>query len=91
MVWLGVLFGVPSWFVYQVVNYGDPEVWQILLLPATIIAGIITPFGFQAVAPNDARALLLFGNYVGSITESGFYLGESVLLEEADFVASAKF
>ncbi len=73
MVWLGVLFGVPSWFVYQVVNYGDPEVWQILLLPATIIAGIITPFGFQAVAPNSARALLLFGNYVGSITESGFY------------------
>ncbi len=68
MVWLGVLFGVPSWFVYQVLNYGDPEVWQILLLPATIIAGIITPFGFQAVAPNDARALLLFGNYVGSIT-----------------------
>jgi regulator of protease activity HflC (stomatin/prohibitin superfamily) len=30
-------------------------------------------FGFQAVAPNDARAFLLFGDYRGSVTESGFY------------------
>ena len=30
-------------------------------------------FGFQAVQPNDARALLLFGEYQGSIVETGFY------------------
>ena len=30
-------------------------------------------FGFLAVAPNDARVLLLFGEYQGSVTESGFY------------------
>ena len=29
--------------------------------------------GFVAIAPNDARALLLFGDYKGSITESGFF------------------
>ncbi len=37
------------------------------------ISFLITVFGFQAVAPNDARVLLLFGEYQGSITESGFY------------------
>jgi regulator of protease activity HflC (stomatin/prohibitin superfamily) len=73
LVWLGLLLGVPSWFAYQVINYGNPEVWQVLVLPATLLAVIITPFGFQAVAPNDARALLLFGRYVGSITKSGFF------------------
>lgn len=40
-------------------------------LPA--IAGTVLLFGFQAVQPNDARALLLFGEYQGSIVESGFY------------------
>lgn len=30
-------------------------------------------FGFQAVTPNDARVMLLFGDYKGSITRSGFY------------------
>lgn len=29
--------------------------------------------GFMAVAPNDARLLLLFGDYRGSVIESGFY------------------
>ena len=37
------------------------------------ITGTVLLFGFQAVQPNDARALLLFGEYQGSIVESGFY------------------
>jgi regulator of protease activity HflC (stomatin/prohibitin superfamily) len=73
VVWLGLLLGVPGWFVYQVFNYGDPAVWQVLLLVAAVVDCIIMPFGFQAVPPNSARALLLFGEYVGSITESGFF------------------
>lgn len=41
----------------------------IVLLPITLIVF----FGFQAVAPNDARVLLLFGEYKGSIRTTGFY------------------
>jgi regulator of protease activity HflC (stomatin/prohibitin superfamily) len=41
----------------------------VLLLVATII----TLVGFKAVAPNDSRVLLLFGEYKGTIKESGFY------------------
>lgn len=36
-------------------------------------AGIVSCFGFQAVAPNDSRVLLLFGSYKGSIKDSGFF------------------
>jgi regulator of protease activity HflC (stomatin/prohibitin superfamily) len=39
----------------------------------SIAAAFVMLFGFQAVAPNDARALLLFGDYRGSITKSGFF------------------
>jgi regulator of protease activity HflC (stomatin/prohibitin superfamily) len=38
-----------------------------------IVGGLINLFGFLAIAPNDARVLLLFGEYKGSIKESGFY------------------
>jgi regulator of protease activity HflC (stomatin/prohibitin superfamily) len=35
--------------------------------------GFIFLFGFMAIAPNQARVLLLFGKYKGSALESGFF------------------
>lgn len=37
------------------------------------ILGVLMLFGFMAIAPNDARVLLLFGAYKGSVRESGFF------------------
>jgi regulator of protease activity HflC (stomatin/prohibitin superfamily) len=37
------------------------------------LLGIVMCFGFLAIAPNDARVLLLFGDYRGSVRESGFF------------------
>jgi regulator of protease activity HflC (stomatin/prohibitin superfamily) len=39
----------------------------------TTLAGFLGLFGFLAVQPNDARVLLLFGEYVGTVSQSGFY------------------
>jgi len=52
---------------------GPASPWPIFLAIGMFLAAIVMLFGFQAVAPNNARALLLFGEYQGSITESGFY------------------
>ncbi len=38
-----------------------------------LLTAFISLFGFMAVAPNDSRVLLLFGEYRGSVIESGFY------------------
>jgi regulator of protease activity HflC (stomatin/prohibitin superfamily) len=35
--------------------------------------GFIALFGYQAIAPNQARVYLLFGTYKGSALESGFF------------------
>ncbi|MEL6200497.1 MAG: SPFH domain-containing protein, partial [Pseudomonadota bacterium] len=53
-----------------IVGFGKhmPIVGIVCILLVTI--GMI---GFQAVAPNDARVLLLFGDYKGSINKSGFF------------------
>ncbi len=58
--------------IYAIVTRQISELWAIAvvgLLPCLIL----TLIGFKAVAPNDSRALLLFGEYKGSIKESGFY------------------
>jgi regulator of protease activity HflC (stomatin/prohibitin superfamily) len=38
-----------------------------------LVIGVICLFGFMAIAPNQARVLLLFGTYKGSALESGFF------------------
>lgn len=40
---------------------------------ALVLGFVLTLLGFIAVPPNAARVLLLFGNYKGSVTDSGFY------------------
>lgn len=40
---------------------------------AVAILGILGTCGLMAIAPNQARVLLLFGEYKGSVVESGFY------------------
>lgn len=47
---------------------------------AIVIAGIVgflvsltAIFGFMAITPNDSRVLLLFGEYKGTVKESGFF------------------
>lgn len=44
-------------------------VFAIVLL----LSGIIGLFGLMAIAPNRARVLLLFGEYKGSVIDSGFF------------------
>lgn len=39
----------------------------------TAITSAICLFGLMAIAPNQARVLLLFGEYKGSVVESGFF------------------
>ena len=53
-------------------------VWNFLafqpLVGGLLVALVIfIAIGFMAIAPNDARVLLLFGAYKGSVTDSGFF------------------
>lgn len=48
----------------------------VLLVPLAILAFIVSLiglFGLMAIAPNNSRVLLLFGEYRGTIKESGFF------------------
>ncbi len=45
----------------------------IIAGPFLKLVSILTLCGLMAIAPNQARVLLLFGAYKGSVTESGFF------------------
>jgi regulator of protease activity HflC (stomatin/prohibitin superfamily) len=47
--------------------------WPFVLAALMEATALLILFGFQAIAPNDARAYLLFGKYKGSTKESGFF------------------
>jgi regulator of protease activity HflC (stomatin/prohibitin superfamily) len=50
------------------------ETWlSVASAPPLLLGGIIGLFGLMAIAPNQARVLLLFGEYKGTVKESGFY------------------
>jgi regulator of protease activity HflC (stomatin/prohibitin superfamily) len=76
--WLAVclllFFGGPALVVYSIVEgQPDPPVWPFPLAVLMMLTAIVLAFGFQAVAPNDSRVLLLFGDYQGTIKDSGFF------------------
>jgi regulator of protease activity HflC (stomatin/prohibitin superfamily) len=54
-------------------NGGTPDLVLMIVGIATLIFGVISIFGYMAIAPNQARVLLLFGAYKGSALTSGFY------------------
>lgn len=76
--WVGLLltFGLAIFgIVSLVVNAASQNVYppMILVSIGMLLAAIPTLFGYIAVAPNDSRVLLLFGEYRGTVTKSGFF------------------
>jgi regulator of protease activity HflC (stomatin/prohibitin superfamily) len=47
--------------------------WKVAVFALAELAAFIMLFGFMAVQPNDSRVLLLFGDYKGTVKESGFF------------------
>ncbi len=66
-------------FVYSIVagshHTGHPY-WG-LFVPAILgmITAFVCVFGFFTLQPNEARVLILFGRYKGTVRESGFHWG----------------
>jgi len=67
----------PFLFIRGAIGLGYPGgIAFVLSMVAGVIlflAAFISLFGFMAIAPNQARVLLLFGTYKGSALKSGFF------------------
>ena len=71
---LGLIICAPALVIWRVKSGLQPTPELVLLVAAPLmIVGFINLFGLMAVQPNAARVLLLFGEYKGTVRESGFY------------------
>jgi regulator of protease activity HflC (stomatin/prohibitin superfamily) len=72
---LGLLVGGPWYTVLALhaLGMGDGSGWAVATGVLLILAGIVSLPGYMAITPNDSRVLLLFGEYKGSVRESGFF------------------
>jgi regulator of protease activity HflC (stomatin/prohibitin superfamily) len=58
------------------------ELWILwLLIPLSIFNGLFSP-GFLIVQPNEARVLTLFGKYIGSIRDDGFWWANPLTIKK---------
>jgi regulator of protease activity HflC (stomatin/prohibitin superfamily) len=74
-----LLLGAAALFVYSIVagvhGKGDP-IWSFFLIALLVeIAAIVMCVGFFALQPNEARVLMLFGEYKGTVRDAGFHWG----------------
>jgi regulator of protease activity HflC (stomatin/prohibitin superfamily) len=68
--WL-VLFGGPVFIVVLSQRIG-PGPW-IGIVVLCIVVDLFCSLGFMIIQPNQARVMLLFGSYKGSVKTAGFY------------------
>lgn len=79
--WPGLLgslllfFGGVGSFIYSVMRVENQPLygWGIFAGGVLVLLGTTGLAGLMAIAPNDSRVLLLFGKYVGTVRQSGFF------------------
>ena len=69
---LGLIAGAGIWqFVQNITTGPTPLGWLIFMVET--ITFIVVATGFFTLQPNEARVLVLFGSYRGTVRKSGFH------------------
>src|SRR5438445_10022877 len=73
---LVLLFGAIALFIYSIAAGEGHPIWSLFVISIlTEFTAIIMLVGFFALQPNEARVLVLFGAYKGTVREPGFHWG----------------
>jgi len=84
-----VVIGVVVWRLMKHVHaLGTPEVVTLVVL---FIVGLLSLRGFLVVHPNEAKVLLFFGNYAGSVRLAGFHWSNPFVMRRAVSVRVRNF
>jgi regulator of protease activity HflC (stomatin/prohibitin superfamily) len=74
-----LIVGSPAVFIYSITSgvskFGHPD-WMLFATALLLeIVGIVLACGFFTLQPNEARVLILFGAYKGTVRDGGFHWG----------------
>src|SRR5580658_2529055 len=73
---LGLMFSAIAWVIWLIEHSGKPDGDPGILLLAPALLEVLAIFlitGFFTLQPNEARVLILFGAYKGTMRQSGFH------------------
>ncbi|SPE61695.1 Band 7 protein [Verrucomicrobia bacterium] len=70
-----VFLGAIGLLIYSVADGGHQGVPLVVVAILALIASVVMMAGFFTLQPNEARALILFGAYKGTVREAGFHWG----------------
>ena len=74
MLSVGFLFlAVAGWLVYLTANSTSSTFVLTLVILFLILLSILTFIGLFIVNPNEAKVMLLFGHYAGTVRKDGFF------------------
>ena len=62
-----------AWLLAASISGQQWSASRIVLMGALLIAAVVMPFGYFTLQPNEAKALILFGKYKGTIRQDGFH------------------
>jgi regulator of protease activity HflC (stomatin/prohibitin superfamily) len=68
---LFLMLGAVAYLIYGASHHAGPRILAVFF-PAELL-GILLLTGFFTLQPNEARVLILFGNYKGTVRTSGFH------------------
>jgi regulator of protease activity HflC (stomatin/prohibitin superfamily) len=66
-----LLWAVAAWILVDIIQNEEPVLLWVDI-PLMVFAALLMG-GFYVVQPNEARVLVFFGRYIGSVRESGFW------------------
>ena len=69
---LTLLIGAVAWFISNLRETPGPWYYIVASISLGILA-VVLFFGFFTLQPNEARVLILFGAYKGTVRDSGFW------------------
>jgi len=76
---IGLLIAAVALLIYSIaagVRSDNHPMWALFVLALLLLpSSIISMVGFFTLQPNDARVLILFGAYQGTVRQAGFHWG----------------
>lgn len=86
-----LFFGSLVLLIYSLAAAGSTGL-PLWLLPVLAVVGVITSiilmYGFFTLQPNEARVIVLFGAYKGTVRDSGFHWGNPFYSNGANYAAT---
>ena len=67
IVLFGIAIGLFIWFLYWAVQTHEPNLYTLVSCGLVLGLAIFTCFGYFTLQPNEARVLMLFGAYRGTV------------------------